>query len=166
MQTEVLITTPTLLSTYRPKQLPNLKVLATVGEIFSDYLADEWAAHVPTVWKSYGSSETTMVCAMSHHRADRDSRFLRCKAGLLCSGCPLLNRRDGTASVRGLIPNASLYILDDKRQQRPIGLPGSIWVGGHGVSDDCAGYTNESHAPDPFVEKKYVRVIVEQKQIC
>ena len=151
----MLITTPTILCKYEPEQFHKLKTVASVGEPISKYLADKWAAHVGSFWNCYGSSESTMVSAMSRHDHSQNIGHDICKGGGLSSGCPILMKRDGMTSIGRPIPNSILYVLDDRRRrQQPIGYVGSIWVGGHGISNDYIGYSRRSYAVDPFLEKK------------
>ncbi|KID59605.1 NRPS-like enzyme, partial [Metarhizium hybridum] len=163
---EVLITTPTLLSRYEPEQLPELKVLATAGEAISDYLADKWAACVPAVWKCYGFSETTIVCALSLHHITNGLGSRRCGFGLFSSGCPVLSGRDGVGSVGYPIPNLFLYVLDDNGRKRAIGYPGRIWVGGRGVSDQYISYGRHSYVTNPFRDDGSTMYRTEDCGIC
>lgn len=152
MQIEVLITTPTILAGYVPQRFPNLKVVASVGEGVPEYLADEWVKHVEVFWNCYGSSETTMVSAMSWHHAREHVEVEHCQNGQLHSGCPTLMGSDGPALIGNPIPNACIYVLDDFGNLRSSGLPGSIWVGGRGVSSDYVGYASDSYVPNPFLQ--------------
>jgi amino acid adenylation domain-containing protein len=60
----------------------------------------------------------------------------------------------GLGSVIGEpIPDLSLYILDERRQPVPIGVPGEIYVGGAGVARaylNQPDLTGERFVPDPF----------------
>ncbi|EXU94675.1 AMP-binding enzyme [Metarhizium robertsii] len=149
---QVLITTPMILSNYAPGQLPSLEVVAAVGEAVSDYLADLWAAHVGAFWNCYGSSETTIACIMSRHVRPDDFIPKYCQYGTFSAGCPVLTGRDGLAPIGSPIPNTYVYILDGNGRQRPVGLVGSIWVGGAGVCNDYVGYEPESYALNPFLD--------------
>jgi amino acid adenylation domain-containing protein/non-ribosomal peptide synthase protein (TIGR01720 family) len=73
----------------------------------------------------------------------------------------------GPAEVSGQIPigppaaNAEIYLLDPAGQLVPDGLPGEIWIGGHGVA---RGYrarpelTARRFAADPFSERSPARM--------
>jgi amino acid adenylation domain-containing protein len=61
---------------------------------------------------------------------------------------------EDTVSLVGVpIPDLQVYILDSQRRLAPIGVPGEMYVGGHGVA---RGYLNrpeltaERFIPDPF----------------
>ncbi|KAM4058937.1 AMP-binding enzyme [Hirsutella rhossiliensis] len=127
---DVLICTPTILSKYHPAQYPKIKVVATAGEPTSQALADLWATHA-TYWNCCGPTETTIVNTMSRHVA----------------GDPV--------SIGRPTPNNSVYIVDDAGEPVPVGVPGVMWAGGHGVSRGYVGLeskTSESYIPDPFVD--------------
>lgn len=63
---------------------------------------------------------------------------------------------DGLAPIGSPIPNTCIYVLDDVGGLRSSGLPGTIWVGGHGVSSDYVGYTADCYMPNPFLKDGYV----------
>ncbi len=48
-------------------------------------------------------------------------------------------RRDGSPSIGRPISNVQIYLLDEQKQQVPIGAPGEIYIGGAGVA---RGYLN------------------------
>lgn len=130
MQLDVLICTPTILSKFQPAQHPKIKVVATAGEPTSQALADLWATHA-TYWNCCGPTETTIVNTMSRHVA----------------GVPV--------SIGRPTPNNSVYIVDDAGEPVPVGVPGVMWAGGHGVSRGYIGLaskTGESYLHDPFVD--------------
>jgi acyl-coenzyme A synthetase/AMP-(fatty) acid ligase/acyl carrier protein len=59
------------------------------------------------------------------------------------------------------VANAQIYLLDPARKLVPDGLPGEIWIGGHGVA---RGYrerpdlTAQRFAADPFSERSRARM--------
>lgn len=53
-------------------------------------------------------------------------------------------------SVGRAIPNTSIYIAGDGGQPLPIGFPGEICVGGHGVARGYFGIDSPKFVPDPF----------------
>ncbi|KOS20614.1 Linear gramicidin synthase subunit C [Escovopsis weberi] len=127
-QLNTLICTPTILANYPPTKYPNIKVVATAGEPTTRELADMWATHA-TYWNSCGPTETTIVNTMQKHVVGDE----------LSIGRPT--------------PNNNVYILDQEKQPVPVGMPGIMWAGGHGVSRGYVGLeekTNECYIPDPF----------------
>jgi len=70
----------------------------------------------------------------------------------------------GCAGVVGIgtpVANTQVYILDEKMQPRPIGVPGELWIGGEGVT---RGYwrredlTAERFVADPFSDRDGARL--------
>ncbi|PFH56448.1 hypothetical protein XA68_16486 [Ophiocordyceps unilateralis] len=128
-QLDVLICTPTILSKYQPSEYPKIRVVATAGEPTSQVLADRWAAH-GTYWNCCGPTETTIVNTMSRHVV----------------GEPV--------SIGRPTPNNTVYILDEANEPVPLGEPGVMWAGGHGISRGYVGLeakTKESYIPDVFL---------------
>ena len=94
-------------------------------------LAEALAPRVATLWNMYGPTETTIW-----------SSVLPVKAEI----------GQGVA-VGGPIDNTRFYILDDRLQPVPVGVPGELFIGGDGLA---FGYwarpdlTAERFLPDPF----------------
>jgi amino acid adenylation domain-containing protein len=108
-----------------------IKVLCG-GEALSRELADKLLERAGEVWNLYGPTETTIwstICKITPG------------TGPICIGQP--------------IANTQLYLMDAHLQPVPIGVPGELHIGGHGVA---RGYlnrpelTSEKFIPDPFSE--------------
>lgn len=59
------------------------------------------------------------------------------------------------------VANAQIYLLDPARKLVPDGLPGEIWIGGHGVARGYRGrpdLTAQRFAADPFSERSHARM--------
>jgi len=129
-QVDVVISTPSILSTFDVAQCRNVKVVAVAGEPCPRPLADKWSEFC-TFYNSCGPTETTIVNTMHLHHPWSES---------LTIGKPT--------------PNNTVYILDEQMQPCPIGEVGEMWAGGECVS---AGYLDndqlnaERYAPDPFL---------------
>lgn len=127
------MTTPSILSKYKPSSFPNIKRIATGGELCpqtfvylepsSDIslivltitrLADEWSAQA-ILYNICGPTEVTILNSAHRHTPGQQ----------LSIGKPL--------------PNTTCYILDDEERPVPCGQEGLMWVGGAGVS---RGYVN------------------------
>ncbi|MCG8351275.1 MAG: amino acid adenylation domain-containing protein [Chloroflexales bacterium] len=127
---DVLIATPTILSSLDADQCRNVKVAAVAGEPCPKPLADKWASFC-TFYNSCGPTETTIVNTMQHYLPGSEQ---------LTIGKPT--------------PNNTVYILDADKKPCAIGEVGEMWAGGACVS---AGYLNnpelnaERYAPDPFL---------------
>ncbi|KAF4465907.1 non-ribosomal peptide synthetase [Fusarium albosuccineum] len=127
-QIDTLICTPSILAKYNPEDFPNLKTVATAGEPSNQRLADLWASHL-RYFNCYGPTETTIVNTMQPHLA----------------GQPL--------SIGKPTPGNTVYILDENLVPVPVGQPGNVWAGGHGVARgyvDLPERTAERFRLDPF----------------
>ncbi len=87
-----------------------------------------------TIWNLYGPTETTVWSTLYHIEKKSD---------------PIL--------IGGPIANTNIYILDAAMKPVPVGVPGELYIGGHGVA---RGYlnrpelTSEKFIPDPFPAPK------------
>ncbi|MDX3229221.1 amino acid adenylation domain-containing protein [Streptomyces sp. ME19-01-6] len=107
---------------------PGLTVLCG-GEALPSDTARALLAGNRAVWNLYGPTETTIWSAASRLRAGEPVTI----------GTP--------------IANTALYVLDSARRPVPTGVPGELYIGGHGVADGYLGrpeLTAERFLPDPF----------------
>jgi pristinamycin I synthase-3/4 len=88
----------------------SLKVLVG-GEALERDLAVKLEQHNQSVWNMYGPTETT-----------------------IWSACHQFNPADELISVGQPIANTQFYVLGDAMQASPVGVPGALWIGGHGVA--------------------------------
>ncbi|MDG1462155.1 MAG: condensation domain-containing protein, partial [Gammaproteobacteria bacterium] len=87
-----------------------IKVLVG-GEALERDLAVQLDQQCSAVWNMYGPTETT-----------------------IWSACHLFSPSDDFISVGQPIANTHFYVLDDAMQPVPVGVPGALWIGGHGVA--------------------------------
>lgn len=126
---DVLIATPSVLSTLDASACANIRTVAVAGEPCPRALADIWGSFC-TFYNSCGPTETTIINTAFPHTPDKPD---------LTIGKPT--------------PNNTVYILDDNLDPLPFGATGEMWAGG-----DCVtpGYlanrdlTDERYRPDPF----------------
>jgi amino acid adenylation domain-containing protein len=107
---------------------PGLRMLCG-GEALPRKLADQLLER-GELWNMYGPTETTIWSATS-----------RVEAG------------EGPVTIGPPIHNTRFYVLDDKQQPAPIGVPGELHIGGDGVAKGYfrnAQLTAERFIPDPF----------------
>lgn len=126
----VLMTTPSLLEFLDSADLPDLRVMSVGGEPFSGALTTEWAAGRRFV-NGYGPAEATVEVVAK-----------------VCEGS-----WDASPPIGSALPNHRAYVLDERMQQIPDGIPGELYVGGPGVARgylDRAALTGQMFLPDPF----------------
>jgi amino acid adenylation domain-containing protein len=108
------------------------------GEELSRQLADRLSEYATAVWNLYGPTESTIWSTMAKITPDKK---------------PI--------SIGRPIANTEIYILDDRLQPMPIGIPGELYIGGDGVA---RGYFNrpeltaERFVPDPFNDQNEARL--------
>ncbi|MCO5189953.1 MAG: amino acid adenylation domain-containing protein [Anaerolineae bacterium] len=129
-QVDVVISTPSILSTFDADAAHNVKVVAVAGEPCPRPLADKWS-QFSTFYNACGPTETTIVNTMQDYKPWRER---------LTIGAPT--------------PNNTVYVLDENLKPCAIGEIGEMWAGGDCVS---AGYignddlTAARYVPDPFL---------------
>ncbi|MFF0370051.1 amino acid adenylation domain-containing protein [Micromonospora sp. NPDC005087] len=94
-----------------------------------------WRAHAPgtRLINEYGPTETVVGCAV--YEVGRDTP------------------QHGSVPIGRPIANTQLYVLDDRLDPVPAGLPGELYVGGAGVARgylNRPGLTADRFVPDPF----------------
>ena len=129
-QADVIISTPSILSTIDADQCHKAQAVAVAGEPCPRALADKWSEFA-TFYNSCGPTETTIVNTMEPHYTTKER---------LTIGRPT--------------PNNTVYVLDENLKPLPIGEVGEMWAGGDCVT---AGYlgnpelTAERYIDDPFL---------------
>ncbi len=129
-EVDIVISTPTILSTLDTNACKNVKVVAVAGEPCPRILAEKWA-EFSAFYNSCGPTETTIV--------NTAQRFFP---------------TDQVVSIGTPMPNNTVYILDENRQPCKIGEVGEMWAGGYCVSKgyiNNATLTEERYADDPFL---------------
>lgn len=115
----------------------SFKVLAG-GEALPRDLVNELVDRVGGVWNMYGPTEATVW-----------------------SSCEYLTGKEGPVPIGRPIGNTRMYVLDKGMQPVPVGVPGELYIGGHGVA---RGYlhepelTQERFVPDCFTEEPGARL--------
>jgi D-alanine--poly(phosphoribitol) ligase subunit 1 len=130
-QADVVISTPSILSTLDASQCHNVQTVAVAGEPCPQPLADQWSQFA-AFYNSCGPTETTIINTAQRYSPNSER---------LTIGKPT--------------PNNTVYILDQDLKPLSIGEVGEMWAGGDCVS---AGYlanerlNQERYAPDPYLE--------------
>jgi len=115
---------------------PDLKILCG-GEAWPEALASQLLPRSGSLWNMYGPTETTVWSAVAKVEA----------------GEPIM--------VGQSIANTRLYVLDGALQLVPVGVPGELYIGGHGLA---RGYfhrpelTHERFLMDPFAAEPGARM--------
>ncbi|KAJ6543923.1 hypothetical protein B0H19DRAFT_290764 [Mycena capillaripes] len=125
-------TTPTVLSLVDPARVPSLRTVYSSGEPLTLALREKFLPHYPGI-KLYNGGAPTETTVMS---------VFTLVDPLSPPG--IFGRPFGANRV---------YLLDDKQQLCPIGVPGRLWIGGPQVSRGYLGrddLTAKAYALDPF----------------
>ncbi|KAJ1973465.1 hypothetical protein H4R34_005066, partial [Dimargaris verticillata] len=102
--------TCSLLSAIEPKDYPNLAIVANVGEPLKPSIGKQWCQG-RAFYNCYGPTETSVTS----HMAVYDSAL--------------------TVHVGVPFPNTQTYIVDDRLQLVPTGVPGQVCIAGIGVGN-------------------------------
>ena len=114
-QVDVVISTPSILSSFDADQCHNVQVVAVAGEPCPRPLADKWSSF-STFYNSCGPTEVTIVNTAEQHTP--------WKAGL---------------TIGRPTPNNTVYILNENMEPCKIGEVGEMWAGGDCVSTGYIG---------------------------
>jgi acyl carrier protein len=118
-----------LLGGWRP---PPHSTILCGGEALPTELATELASNGSAVWNLYGPTETTVYSSAAEYRPGSSQ---------------------ATVTIGRPIRNTQIYIVDDRLQPVPIGVPGQLCIAGDGLA---RGYlrrpdlTAESFIPNPY----------------
>lgn len=117
------------------QQTPSARTLVIGGEALYSESLIPWRIHAPhtRIINEYGPTETVVGCCIYEVLAQQPS------GPQIPIGRP--------------IANTQIYLLDACLQPVPIGLPGEIYIGGHGVAYgylNRAALTAERFIPNPF----------------
>ncbi|WP_288811899.1 non-ribosomal peptide synthetase [uncultured Gordonia sp.] len=126
----VLLTTPSVLATLRPDELPGVRHVAVGGEPLGAGLVREWTAG-HTLSNEYGPTEATVAVS--------SARYTATPGGPIHMGAPLVG--------------VGMYVLDRALRRVPDHTVGELYLSGNclarGYLDDPAT-TAGAFVPDPF----------------
>ncbi len=114
------------------------------GEGFPKEVATQLLKKTKAVWNGYGPTETTIYATYKEVTSD----YLEQKpyGEFIPIGKP--------------IANVWTLILDDKKQQVPVGIPGELYIGGAGVT---TGYINRSElTAEKFLSQEFANIPVSE----
>jgi amino acid adenylation domain-containing protein len=100
------------------------------GEPLLRKLADQLLPRAAAVWNLYGPTETTIWSTVA-----------------------LVERGEDAVSIGHPIANTQVYVLDARQQLVPAGVPGELFIGGHGLARAYLNrpeLTDEKFIPNPF----------------
>ncbi len=122
--------------------LRSLKAVIVAGEACPPALPERHHRLLPEVclYNEYGPTEATVWASVA--RLDGSAAA-------------------GAVSIGRAIANATLYVLDHRRQPLPPGERGEIYIGGAGVAQGYLGddaRTAERFVPDPFDDSPHARL--------
>jgi amino acid adenylation domain-containing protein len=124
---------PSLLRMLPDAELPQLKTLVSAGEACSSDLIRRWSPGRHFI-NAYGPTEATV-----------------------CATLGLCNHEGQARDIGRPLPNVRVYILNEKLQPAPIGVPGELCVGGVGVAK---GYLNRAElTAERFVRNPFSNTV-------
>ncbi|MEO6196445.1 MAG: non-ribosomal peptide synthase/polyketide synthase [Thermoanaerobaculia bacterium] len=124
----VAVLTPAVLAALPESELPDLRIVVSVGEACTPELRDLWSAG-RRFFNAYGPSEATISVT-----------FQRLEPG-------------GRVDFGRAMANLSLYLLDSRGALVPVGVAGELCVGGAGLARGYSGrpaLTAERFVPHPL----------------
>ncbi len=113
------------------------------GEILRGHTINTWRSRDPdaTVINEYGPTEAVVGCCVYE--------------------VPKYEVAPEAQPIGRPISNVQLYILDQCQQPVPIGVPGELYIGGHGVARGYVSQpelTQQMFIPNPFVDDSRARL--------
>ncbi|WP_433658503.1 amino acid adenylation domain-containing protein [Nocardia sp. CA-128927] len=105
------LTTPAVLATLTPADLPGLQAVVVGGEACPPELVREWAPHV-RLFNGYGPTETTVMATQT---------------AAMVPGEPI--------TIGAALPGVLAVVFDSRLIQVPPGARGELYLGGIGVAD-------------------------------
>ena len=117
------------------------------GEALPRSLAQILQANAKSVWNLYGPTEATVWASVAQIHEQANDRIGDAHQD---KNTP---NRDDLEPIGLPIANTQLYILDTSLQPVPVGIPGELHIGGHGLA---RGYLNrpeltqQRFIPNPF----------------
>ena len=124
---------PAMLGLVDAGPYPDLRGILVGGEAFSGELVNRWNQPGRTFVNGYGPTEVTIGC--TYYVCDH----------IVWRSSPPIGRA---------MPNRTAYIVDRWDNPVPVGVPGELIVGGHGLARGYLGrpeLTAERFVDDPFV---------------
>ena len=104
------------------------------GEALAPQLAADLLPRCAELWNMYGPTETTVWSTVNR-----------------------IMRPEDAASIGGPIANTRLYVVDRRGEPVPVGVPGELCIGGHGVARGYRGrpdLTAERFVSDRFSSRE------------
>jgi len=120
---------PSALSAMADEQLPNLRLIMAGGEACSAEVVRRWAPG-RAFFNLYGPTEATIYASLA-----------RC------------DPNGGSPNIGRPIANTRIYLLDERQQPVPLGVPGELCIAGVGLARHYLNHprmTAERFVPDPF----------------
>lgn len=128
---QVVTLPPTALTALPEVQLPDLQVITVAGEACPESLVKQWATNERKFFNLYGPTEATIWAS-----------YAQC-----------FNHETGNPVIGFPVANTQLYVVDEKLNQLPAGMPGELCIAGVGLARGYLGreeLTLEKFVINPF----------------
>ncbi|SRR5579883_3433341 len=129
---------PAVLAALPTESLPALQTIICAGETCSEEIVKQWWSANRRFFNAYGPTEATVWSSIAE-----------------------IQTPDATPPIGQPIANTQIYILDQHLQPLPIGIPGELYISGHGLA---RGYLNQpkltaqKFIPNLFSNQKSTRL--------
>ncbi|MDJ0841156.1 MAG: amino acid adenylation domain-containing protein [Acidobacteriota bacterium] len=147
---------PSVLPMMDPEGVPDLRVLMVGGEACNEDLMRKWAPG-RKMWNCYGPTETTVWGSMCRLGWGPEDDISKDEAWFYTD----MKGVNTPPPIGKAVANSQMYLLDKNLQLVPVGVPGEVYIGGHGVA---RGYINRPELsdkvfiPDPFSQEEGARL--------
>ncbi len=126
----VFVSTPAIINNLPKEDIPCLECLIAGGDVGDKSSMDFWSERI-IYYNAYGPTEATICTTYSKHNTSRSNKNI---------GRPLQNKK--------------LYVLDNRLNPAPIGVPGELYIGGEGLA---RGYLNRPELTEErFIDNPFV----------
>ncbi|WP_394548956.1 amino acid adenylation domain-containing protein [Priestia aryabhattai] len=120
---------PSVLRTIEVAKLPYLQTIVTAGEACTADIVNKWSKGRKLI-NAYGPTESTVCATLT---------FLSPNSNNITIGRPIMNTQ--------------VYVVNECNQLQPVGVPGELCIGGHGLAKGY--YNRQKLTAEKFIENPF-----------